>query len=230
MSLDAILFDVDGTLSETEEVHRRAFNETFKARGLGWRWSQHLYGKLLKVTGGKERIKHYINEYDPSVSLSDEDIAQLHKAKTAYYVELIGSGEARLRPGVADLIHEAHDAGIKLAIATTTSVPNVEALLTGTLGADAMKLFDAVAAGDMVPAKKPAPDVYIKALKDLGLDSKHCIAIEDSENGLTSALGAGVPTMVTVSAYTRGQDFSGALSVVDSLDGVGIERLRALTG
>ncbi len=226
MCLDAILFDVDGTLSETEEVHRRAFNETFRAQGLSWRWSRHLYGKLLKVTGGKERIKHYITEYDPGASLSHEEIAELHRRKTAYYVELIGSGEARLRPGVADLIYEAHDAGMKLAIATTTSVPNVEALLTGTLGADAMKLFDAVAAGDMVPVKKPAPDIYLKALDDLNLDPKRCIAIEDSENGLRSALAAGVPTMITVSAYTKGQDFSGALSVVDSLAGMNLEALR----
>jgi len=224
--LEAILFDVDGTLSETEEVHRRAFNETFEEQGLDWRWSSHLYGKLLKVTGGKERIKHFMGEYQPKVILTYEAVAELHKKKTARYVELIGSGQATLRPGVADLIHEAQREGLKLAIATTTSTPNVEALLKGTLGPNAMDMFDAVAAGDMVPTKKPAPDVYIKALKDLKVAPHRCIAIEDSENGLKSALAAKVPTLVTLSDYTREQDFTGALDVVDDLAGETVETLK----
>lgn len=224
--LEAILFDVDGTLSETEEVHRRAFNETFAEQGLDWRWSRHLYGKLLQVTGGKERIKFFMSAYQPKVILTYEAVAELHKKKTGRYVELISSGEAELRPGVADLIHEAHEAGLKLAIVTTTSTPNVEALLTGALGPNAMDLFDAVAAGDMVPTKKPAPDVYIKALKDLKIAPHRCIAIEDSENGLKSALAAKVPTLVTLSDYTREQDFTGALDVVNDLAGETVETLK----
>ena len=222
----AILFDVDGTLAETEEVHRRAFNETFAEEGLDWRWSRHLYGKLLAVTGGKERMRHFMDAYAPDERLSLDKIAALHKKKTARYVELIGSGEIELRPGVFNLIHEAREAGLKLAIVTTTSLPNVTALVGGTLGPAAMKMFDVVAAGDIVPAKKPAPDIYLKALDDLKLPASECLAIEDSENGLKAALAAGVPTVVTVSAYTDGQDFSGALTVLNSLDGVGLDWVK----
>lgn len=226
---DALIFDVDGTLAETEEAHRRAFNDAFAEAGLGWRWDPPLYRRLLDVTGGKERIRHYLDAHGDRPRLDDETVRRLHARKTERYNDLLVSGEVALRPGVARLIGEARAAGVPLAIATTTSRPNVETLLAATLGPQALGWFAAVAAGDVVPAKKPAPDVYLLALRELGLPPGRCVALEDSRNGLEAALAAGLPTVVTVSAYTDDQAFPGALSVLDHLGEPGLP-CRALAG
>lgn len=218
--LQAIIFDVDGTLAETEEVHRAAFNRAFDEAGLGWHWSEALYAELLKVTGGKERLAHFIETtggLGMGVAAVGRLIANLHARKTAIYAEMIALGQVELRPGVAELIEGARSDGIRLAIATTTSLPNVEALLRNTLDADGVNAFEVIAAGDSVPRKKPAPDVFVAALSHLGLLPGDCIAIEDSENGLRSAVGAGLATLVTPSRYSRGEDFRGAALVVESL-------------
>jgi len=168
--IKAIIFDVDGTLAETEEIHRQAFNLAFKEQGLTWNWSTDDYRQLLNVTGGKERILHYIEQHDRE-HLKNENldayIRDTHKKKTAHYTRMIIEGQAELRPGVRQLIEEASDLGIRLAIATTTSVPNVEALLSAAYGADGASLFEVICAGDSVPAKKPAPDIYLAALPGL---------------------------------------------------------------
>ncbi len=217
--LQALVFDVDGTLSETEEVHRRAFNETFTAHGLPWHWDRARYRELLQVTGGKERIRHFCAAYDPP-GLDDRDLDQLvpamHADKTARYEGLIARGGAVLRPGIERLIREAQAASLRLAIATTTSASNVTALLRATLGGEAM--FEVVASGDTVAHKKPAPDIYLSALAGLRLPGACCLALEDSENGLASARAAGLPTLITPSAYTDDQSFPGALAVIDDLD------------
>lgn len=205
--LKALIFDVDGTLAETEEVHRQAFNDTFEAHGLAWLWDQKLYARLLQVAGGKERMRHFIDVYKPPLprgDLDDDAIKTIHLHKTARYMDLINSGEVVLRPGIRKLLIAAKRYGLKIAISTTTSLPNVEALLAATLGKKAINDFDAIGAGDVVPRKKPAPDIYFKVLDDLGLDAKDCLAFEDSANGLKSALGAGIPTVVTKSIYTSG--------------------------
>ncbi len=213
--LAGLIFDVDGTLAETEELHRQAFNETFAAAGLTWHWDRPLYARLLEVTGGKERIRHYLASVSPSANLSDSDIASLHAAKTARYTALVEAGGIVLRPGIARLLWEAAGAGLKLAIATTTSRPNVDALLRA---APALPAFDAIAAGDEVAAKKPAPDVYHLALQRLALPRENCIAFEDTLNGLRSAQGAGLACIVTKSVYGGDGPFSGALAVVEHLD------------
>ena len=200
MPLEALIFDVDGTLAETEEIHRAAFNAAFAAAGLGWHWDVPLYARLLDVTGGKERIRHY----DSQNALSSAQIAALHADKTARYVEFVRGGAISLRPGVAELLADAQAAGLRLAIATTTSRPNVDALLAATLGANP---FEVIAAGDEVSAKKPAPDVYLLALARLGLPATACIAIEDTQNGLASASAAGLRTVITPSLY-GGNSFS----------------------
>lgn len=216
--IKALIFDVDGTLAETEELHRRAFNETFAAFGLDWRWDRERYHALLKTTGGKERMRAFVAEGCLElINTYAGLIPQLHAAKTQRYGALLAAGEIALRPGVARLIAEAERAGLKLAIATTTSKPNVEALLDATLGPGSIARFDVVAAGDSVARKKPAPDIYELALEGLGCVAEDCIAIEDSEAGLQAALGAGIATVVTVSGYTEGQDFSGASLVLDHL-------------
>ncbi len=219
--LRAVLFDVDGTLADTErDGHRLAFNAAFAESGLAWDWDTELYGELLTITGGKERIRHYIEKHVPdelSRNGLDAWIAALHQTKTRHFVSLLERGGIPLRPGVARLIHELRAANIKIAIATTTSPENVIALLKSTLGEDSPSWFDVIGAGDIVPGKKPAPDIYLWVLQQLGLPAQHCIALEDSENGLKAALAAGLDTLITVSDYTRGQDFSGAALVLSDL-------------
>lgn len=219
--LKALIFDVDGTLADTErDGHRVAFNLAFEDAELGWRWDAETYGDLLKVTGGKERIRLFIQEYladfDEPGEL-DAFIRELHESKTRHFVALLQSGAIHLRPGVERLITEARAAGLRLAIATTTTPQNVTALLGATLGPDSIGWFDVIAAGDMVPNKKPAPDVYLHALERMGLDAADCLAFEDSDNGLLSSLGAGLKTIVTVSSYTREQSFDGAEIVLDQM-------------
>ncbi|MBP6057866.1 MAG: HAD family hydrolase [Nitrosomonas sp.] len=219
--LQAVLFDVDGTLADTEQDgHRLAFNAAFKQLNLDWHWDIDLYGELLQITGGKERIRHYMEKYAPA-ALNRSDLADwiilLHKTKTKYFESLMENGSIPLRPGVARLIHELRQERIRLAIATTTTMENVTALLKSTLGEESIGWFDVIGAGDIVPMKKPAPDIYHWVLNQLQLTAQQCIAIEDSENGLKSALAADLPTLITVSGYTRLQDFSGAAAVLSDL-------------
>ena len=217
MSLAALVFDVDGTLAETEELHRQSFNEAFAAAGLPWHWDKDLYARLLEVTGGKERIAHWIEGHHARPALDKAAIAQLHADKTARYTGLMAGGTLPLRPGVLRLLDEARAAGLPLAIATTTSMPNVVALLCASLGPSALSRFAVIAAGDVVPAKKPAPDVYQLVLDRLRLPPERCVAVEDTVNGLRSAMGAGIPTLITCSLYGGTRGFDGALAVVNHL-------------
>ena len=215
--MKALIFDVDGTLAETEELHRRAFNQSFADAGLDWFWDVELYGRLLAVTGGKERIRHFVDAYGCRSKLTAEELAALHAAKTKHYADLVANGALVLRPGVERLLREARAAKIRLVIATTTTAANIEALLQVTLGRDWMRWFEFILAGDSVPAKKPASDIYWLALEQLGLHAAECVAFEDTLNGLISAQDAGVATVVTVSAFGGLGPFPGALAVVDQL-------------
>jgi len=219
--LEAFLFDVDGTLADTErDAHRVAFNMAFEAVGLDWDWTVSLYGELLEITGGKERIKHYIDNYLNGFSYEGDltdFIRQLHESKTDFYVKVLSEGGIELRPGVERLINEARDEGLKLAIATTTTMENVEVLIRKTLGEHALKWFDVIAAGDVVPKKKPAPDIYLYAMEKMNLEPHQCLAFEDSHNGILSTTAANLQTIVTVNDYTRTHDFNGATLVIDQL-------------
>jgi HAD superfamily hydrolase (TIGR01509 family) len=222
--LQALIFDVDGTLADTErDGHRIAFNRAFAAAGLDWDWSVEQYGELLEVTGGKERIKFYLDRYQPTplpASLPGsltEQIASLHAAKTNHYKQLVAEKSIPLRPGVMRLLQEAREQGIRLAIATTTTPANVTALLEAAIAPEAMDWFEVIAAGDIVPAKKPAPDIYDYVLQAMDLPPQYCLAFEDSQQGLRSARQAGLKTVVTVNGYTRKQDFSEAALVIDHL-------------
>jgi HAD superfamily hydrolase (TIGR01509 family) len=218
--LRALLFDVDGTLAETEEVHRQSFNAAFEEAGLDWHWSVDLYRELLAVTGGKERILHYLDRHNPSferpAALADF-IAGLHMAKTRIYTDTVDAGLVPLRPGVRRLLEQARSTGLRMAIATTTTPANVTALLKASIAPDAESWFEVIAAGSVVPKKKPAPDIYFYAMERMGLEPEACLAFEDSENGLIAARAAGLKTLVTVSDYTRDHDFSGATLLLDHL-------------
>jgi HAD superfamily hydrolase (TIGR01509 family) len=221
MELKALIFDVDGTLADNErDGHRVAFNRAFAAHGLDWHWDVATYGRLLEVFGGKERLRHHI-EHDLPENERPDDIgafvADLHREKTRQYTRLLEQGGIPLRPGVERLLREARAAGLTLAVASTTTPQNVATLMRANLGPEGEDFFDVVSAGDMVEDKKPAPDVYLLALERLGLPPGNCLVFEDASQGLTSARRAGLDVIVTVNGYTRDEDFSGALLVLDHL-------------
>ena len=220
MALKAIIFDVDGTLANTEhDGHLKAFNEAFDFFELDWYWDSELYGELLSVSGGKERLSHFILKYNPKLTspLTKDDIAKIHRKKTDIFINKITDGYISLRVGVKRLINEALDNHLRLAIATTTSYENVKAILVSALGEEALNNFEIIAAGDIVDNKKPSPDIYNYVLEKMNLNANECIAIEDSEIGFNSSSAAGLRTLITVSEYTMTKNFEGALVVLDHL-------------
>jgi HAD superfamily hydrolase (TIGR01509 family) len=231
--LQALIFDLDGTLADTEETHRQAFNAAFIELGLWWDWGPPLYARLLTISGGKERLRHYIATL-PEADAERERLLQLvpgiHATKTRIYTELLVRGQRPLREGVLPLLRTAKGAGLKLAIASTTTSANVDALLQANLGAARDVAFDVIACGDQVAEKKPAPDIYRLALSSLRLPSEACIAFEDSLNGLRAAKSAGLATVVTPSRWTAEEDFGGADLVLPSLEGLDLPRLARLLG
>lgn len=211
--IKALIFDVDGTLAETEEVHRQAFNRTFEEFDLDWHWDQATYKQLLKVTGGRERMEHHAL----SQGLPVPDCAALHKVKTAHYNSLISQSGVTLRPGVEALLVAAREAGMVLAIATTTSRPNVTSLISSTLGGQALGWFTAICCGEDVRVKKPNSEVYRLALELCAVEASQALAFEDSANGLRAAKAAGMACIVTPGIYTLDDDFSGADLMVENL-------------
>lgn len=227
----AIIFDVDGTLAETEETHRKAFNRAFEGAGLSWSWDQDLYRALLAVTGGKERIRHFIEDYGAEGAPKDDldaFIRKLHAEKTTAYTQMVKGGELELRPGVRSVIAAARQKGYRLALATTTTPANIDALLAATFGDTGNSLFEVICAGDSVPNKKPAPDVYLRALEELDLPAGSCVAVEDSRNGLLSACAAGIATIVTPGIYTCDESFDEAALVIDNLESLDFAAIEAL--
>jgi HAD superfamily hydrolase (TIGR01509 family) len=218
--IKALIFDVDGTLADTEEAHRRAFNAAFAQQGLDWNWSKRRYAKLLATAGGKERLAAFIDSLGLPPPLQRQLAARietLHAAKTAFYTSLVKGGEVPLRDGVSRLLEEAEQAGVRLAIASTTTLANIEALLCTHLGARALERFAVIGAAEHARRKKPAPDIYRFVLHELGAAARECVAIEDSAMGLAAAKGADLFTVVTPSYWTRGEDFAAADLLLPSL-------------
>ncbi|HSY95769.1 MAG TPA: HAD-IA family hydrolase [Steroidobacteraceae bacterium] len=233
MKLKALIFDVDGTLADTEEAHRRAFNDAFRRHGLDWNWSAAEYAHLLSVTGGKERLEFYIESLPLRAGEQRalmQRIAAIHKTKTDIYAAMVEAGQITLRDGVERLIDEAALANVQLAIASTTTLGNIEALLRSTLGRYSAQRFAVVGAGDQVRRKKPAPEIYRFVLRELDRSARECVAIEDSANGLAAAKQAGLYTVVTPSDWTRADDFTAADLVLPSLGSLGIRDLDRQLG
>ena len=219
-----LIFDCDGVLADTERNgHLPAFNRTFAAFGLPVEWSDADYAEKVLIGGGKERMKSLLTpEFVAANNLpADEEgqrdlLAQWHRRKTAIYTDLVASGALPPRPGIARITAEAAAAGWGLAVASTSAEASVRAVLEHAVGTEAASAFR-VFAGDIVPHKKPAPDIYLLALRELGAGPADALVIEDSANGLEASVAAGLSTVVTVSAYTGGEDFTGAALVVSSL-------------
>ncbi len=233
MNLQALIFDVDGTIADTEEVHRQAFNAAFLAMDLGWNWSEAEYMALLRISGGPERLAHYVSSLRTSPAEKQRLaglVPAIHREKTRLYYELISDGRAAARPGVVRLMKEAREAGVKLALAATSTTANVEALVAAVLGPKALGWFGAVASADEVAQKKPAPDLYRRIVGTLRVAGDACVAIEDSANGVLAAKAAGLFTIATPSRWTATQDFSQADLVQSSLDEppLGLQRIAAL--
>ncbi len=233
-ALQALIFDVDGTLADTESAHMAAFNHAFAEVGLDWVWAEGMYTDLLDISGGKERILHYWKQVNPDILAHDASagndtlnrIARIHALKTTAYEAAVNSGAVKLRPGVLRLMDEALAAGLQLSIATTTSPANIAALLRRAVGADWRKNFAAIGDAATAPIKKPHPQVYLQMLAALKLPASACLAFEDSSNGLRAATAAGLATIITPNPFTAQHDFTGALKVVPDLSDVTLATLR----
>lgn len=216
----ALIFDCDGVLAETErDGHRVAFNRTFAEKGYDFEWDVALYKELLKVGGGKERMRHFFEQTSWPDGTTDEDalIKELHKSKTDCYMRIVESGQLPVRPGVARVVDEALAGGIKLAVCSTSNERAVNAVVETLLGHERKARFDVILAGDVVSRKKPDPEIYNLASERLSLTPQACVVVEDNRNGLLAAKGAGMCCIVTTNGYTQDEDFSEADLVVPEL-------------
>lgn len=220
MNMKALIFDCDGVIADTErDGHRVAFNRAFAQKGYGVEWDVALYGELLKIAGGKERMRHYFEQNGWPEDATDTGalIKELHELKTDLYMQIIESGELPPRPGVARLVDEAADADMDLAVCSTSTERAVNLVVEKLLGPERKARFKIILAGDVVSNKKPAPEIYNLALEHLGHRPDECFVVEDSRNGLLAAKAAGMRCVITTNGYTASEDFSGADLVVSEL-------------
>lgn len=234
--MKALLFDCDGVLAETErDGHLAAFNAMFELFDLPVHWTSNEYGRLLRIGGGKERLATLLDDRNtwraagsPATTTDRHDVvAAWHRTKTRLFTELVDQGAVPPRPGVRRLVTEALSAGWTVAVASTSAEESVRAVLNGAVGSELAESIP-VFAGDIVARKKPDPAVYTYALEKLSLIPADTVVVEDSRNGLLASSAAGLRTVVTVSGYTRGEDFTGAALVVSSLGDPGAEPIAVL--
>ncbi len=234
--MSALIFDCDGVLADTERYgHLPAFNQTFREFGIPVQWSEEEYGRKLLIGGGKERMASELTPaFVKANGLPDDpdalaaEVAKWHKRKTQLYTEMVAAGKLPPRPGIARIIREAQDAGWTLAVASTSAEPSVRAILEYAVGKERAERFDLLLAGDVVPRKKPAPDIYLLALERLGVPPAGVMVVEDSRNGLLAAAAAGLRCLMTVNGYTEEEDSSEAILVVTSLGDPGGEETRVI--
>lgn len=230
MALRALIFDVDGTLANTErDGHRPAFNAAFAEVGLPWHWDEAFYGTLLVKSGGMERLYFYAEHFDPATRARpdfDSLMERVNEIKTRNYQRLLAAGAIPLRADIGQLICDARTEDLRLAIASSSKRENIVALLRANLGPVADTWFDAIVSGELVAAKKPSPDIYKKALEMLKLPPRDCLTVEDSAHGLAASLGAGIPTVISLSDYTHDEEFVGARMVLHETENLSLEKLR----
>ena len=211
VKIQCLIFDFDGTLAETEEAHRNAFNKAFNSNKLNWYWDQHIYRKLLQIAGGKERIEFYNKSFSSnSKQISSKDIEEIHLQKNKFYSQSVSQGLVQLRPGIRELLEKAKYNKKKIAISTSTSRDNVTLLLKSCLNENPEDIFSFISTGDLVQKKKPSPDLYKLVLAEMNLMPEECLAFEDSRIGLVSAKRANIETAVNPSQYSVGDNFDEA--------------------
>ena len=211
VKIQCLIFDFDGTLAETEEAHRNAFNKAFNSNKLNWYWDQHIYKKLLQIAGGKERIEFYNKSFSSnSKQINSKDIEEMHLQKTKFYSQSVSQGLVQLRPGIRELLEKAKYYKKKIAISTSTSRDNVTLLLKSCLNENPEDIFSFISTGDLVQKKKPSPDLYKLVLAEMNLMPEECLAFEDSRIGLVSAKRANIKTAVNPSQYSMGDNFDEA--------------------
>ena len=218
--LQGVIFDVDGTIADTEEIHRQAFNLAFEQFGLDWDWTPSLYEELLRISGGRERITHYGADLRANFASDVEFnnyVLNVHGVKTEIYRDLLHSGKIKLRPGVERLLEECRRAELILGIATSSKYANLKVLLDQNLGNEWQEWFCSIKTCDTVDDKKPSPAVYLAALADLPVSAEHCVAFEDTKNGMLAATSAGLCTIITTHFFTRKHQFPHASLVLDQL-------------
>ena len=218
--MKALIFDCDGVIVDTErDGHRVAFNKAFAVKGLNVEWDVSLYAELLKIAGGKERMKSYFDEngWPDSIENREEFIKEMHKLKTDLFMLIIESGELQLRPGIARIVDEAIADGIVLAVCSTSNEKAVTLIVEKLLGSERRKHFSEILAGDVVSKKKPDPEIYNLVLQKLSLKPQDCVVVEDSHNGFLAAKAAGMNTIITTNGYTEHEDFTGANMIVPEL-------------
>ena len=218
--LKALIFDCDGVLADTErDGHRVAFNRAFAQQGLDVEWDVESYGELLKVAGGKERMRHHFNQSGWPAGVTDRDacVLELHKLKTAIYMDIVEGGRLPARPCVCRLVDEAIADGMLLAVCSTSNERAVNAVVDTRLGPARKDCFSTILAGDVVSRKKPDPEIYNLACERLKVGPRECLVVEDSRNGLLAARAAGMHCLITTNGYTQAEDFTGAIAVVAEL-------------
>jgi HAD superfamily hydrolase (TIGR01509 family) len=226
--LKTVIFGAIGTIAETSDIQRQAFNLAFAEAGLDWNWTAQTYRDLLKINGGQNRIRAYGDTVAGVTPLSDLQIAALHQAKTNHYVALLESTPLHPRTGVVELSEACRQAGIQVAFCTSTAIENVNGIGAALSGLLPFDRFAAIVTSDKIERPKPAPDAYIYCLQQLGLTADEAIAIEDTPASITAAKTAGITTIATPGATTSAQDFAAADLVVADLTGVTIDRLSEL--
>lgn len=220
VELRAILIDMEGAIVESEEMHRRAFNAAFREFGMPWHWDYAIYRELLSIAGGLERLKHYITRTAPDILKRPDGfsfLSSMHKAKNIAYDQLVEREGVSPRPGVQRLLAQAYEDGIKMAVVTSATLGTVQTVIRKALGDDARQWFEVIADGGKVPEKKPAPDIYIWAMEEMGVSASGCLSFEDTPRGVKGSRAVGLPSVATVSSYTRDEDFDGALAVISDL-------------
>lgn len=210
----AILFGAIGTLVETSDIQRRSFNAAFRDAGLEWEWGREAYADMLRAPGGRDRIASYAKSRG-----EDVDADRIHAAKVAHFRARVEADGLVLREGVAEVMAQAREEGVKLGFVTTTGTRTVDLVLDGLAGAVQRSDFAFIGDRDMVSKSKPSAEIYRIALSDMGLAAGDAIAVEDTPESAMAAVTAGIECVGFPGEAARGRIFPDEVShVADRLE------------